>query len=238
MNRIQLVAAAVAVALASTVALAQTATSPGPQQAKIDANGDGAIDRAEAAKHPRLAARFDQLDTNKDGKLDASERPIARKGQRRGGQRMDMHGGGMPGMGLMRMDTDGDRRISRAEAQAAAAQVNQRFDQMDVNRDGYLDRADMQARMAQRRAGYFSATDTNKDGYLSRDEFAAHRKAMQAQRQQQGDRRAMPTDEQRAQRMAGAFDRLDTDKDGRISKAEFEAARPMGGKGAGMRKGR
>ncbi len=43
---------------------------------------------------------------------------------------------------------------------------------------------------------------------------------------------------QRAQRMAGAFDRFDADKDGRISKAEFESAQPMGGPGAGKRKGR
>jgi Ca2+-binding EF-hand superfamily protein len=39
-----------------------------------DADGDGAISRAEAEKHaPRLAKKFDQIDSNKDGKLTQDE---------------------------------------------------------------------------------------------------------------------------------------------------------------------
>ena len=44
-------------------------------RAKLDTNGDGVIDRAEAAKAPRLAAQFDTLDKNKDGKLSRDELP-------------------------------------------------------------------------------------------------------------------------------------------------------------------
>ena len=36
---------------------------------QADTNGDGVIDRSEAAANPRLAAKFDELDKNKDGKL-------------------------------------------------------------------------------------------------------------------------------------------------------------------------
>ena len=247
MKTMNLLAAAVAVALASTFAIAQNNDAP-RQQARIDANADGVVDRTEAAKFPRLAAMFDQIDTNKDGKLDAAERQAHRATNREGGKRGGgMQRGGMHGgMGMQRMDNDGDGRISKAEAQAAAAQFSQRFDAMDVNKDGYLDRSDMQARMAQRRAGYFTAADANKDGYLSRDEMAAHQNAMHAQRQQARQQRGasaaggkpMPTEAQRAERMATAFDRFDANKDGRISKAEFEAAKPMGGPGGEMRKGR
>jgi Ca2+-binding EF-hand superfamily protein len=45
---------------------------------KMDANGDGKVSREEAAKFPRLAQRFDQLDTNKDGLLSPDELKAAR----------------------------------------------------------------------------------------------------------------------------------------------------------------
>ena len=236
MNKMHLLAAAVAVALASTLAIAQNNDAP-RQQARIDANADGVVDRTEAAKFPRLAAKFEQIDTNKDGKLDAAERQTHRA-NRQGGKRGGMHRGGMHGdMGMKRMDTDGDGRISKAEAQAAAARYAERFDAMDANKDGYLDRSDMQARMAERRAAFFASADANKDGRLSRDEFAAHRNAQSAARQQamqqraKADGKAMPTEAVRAQRMAAAFDRIDANKDGSISKVELDAFKPMRGQG-------
>ena len=64
MKKMHLLAVAVA-AMASTLAVTQTAAPAGARAGtRIDANGDGAIDRAEAARMPRLAAKFDQLDTN------------------------------------------------------------------------------------------------------------------------------------------------------------------------------
>ena len=236
MNKMHLLAAAVAVALASTLAIAQNNDAP-RQQARFDANADGVVDRTEAAKFPRLAAKFEQIDTNKDGKLDAAERQTHRA-NRQGGKRGGMHRGGMHGdMGMKRMDTDGDGRISKAEAQAAAARYAERFDAMDANKDGYLDRSDMQARMAERRAAFFASADANKDGRLSRDEFAAHRNAQSATRQQAMQQRAkaagraMPTEAERAQRMAAAFDRIDANKDGSISQVELDAFKPMRGQG-------
>ena len=165
MKHFTLLAVAVTVALASAATFAQTAsiTTAAASRTAIDANQDGVIDRAEAAKAPRLAARFDQLDQNKDGRLSADERP--HRGMHHRGGKRGAHAR------MQRADTDRDGRISRAEAQAAQAQHAGRFDELDVNKDGYLDRADRQARMAQRRGECFTKADTDRNGQLSRAEF-------------------------------------------------------------------
>lgn len=46
---------------------------------KLDANGDGYLSRDEVAGHPRLAADFDQLDTDHDGRLSPAELAALRK---------------------------------------------------------------------------------------------------------------------------------------------------------------
>ncbi len=147
------------------VAADTPAAADKPARAKLDSNGDGFIDRTEAAKAPRLAAQFDALDTNKDGKLSRDELP------RWHGKR---HGRGPGGHGdwMARLDTDKDGRISREEAQAEP-RLAARFDAMDVNKDGYLDKADRQLRSQQHRDAWFTAADTNKDGQLSKAEFDA-----------------------------------------------------------------
>lgn len=65
-------------------------THRGGRQAKAaerfrhaDADGDGAISRAEAAKHaPRLAKRFDQIDADRDGRLTQEELRVYREAKR------------------------------------------------------------------------------------------------------------------------------------------------------------
>ncbi|HET7127021.1 MAG TPA: hypothetical protein VFI26_08025 [Lysobacter sp.] len=162
-----LLALALSAALVSTVAVAQQATTSVPAQsmhAKLDANGDGAIDKAEAAKSPRLAGKFDQLDSNHDGRLGADERPQWRNGMHRGMHRMHDR--------MQKLDTDGDKRISSKEA-AAQPELAQRFARLDANRDGYLDRSDWQARMAQKRGECFAKADADGNGQLTRGEFDA-----------------------------------------------------------------
>ena len=105
----------------------------GDRMAQLDANQDGAIDRSEAAKAPKLLEHFDRMDANKDGRISTEERP--------------QHGrhGGMGGKGgRAKLDTDGDQRVSRQEA-AQRPQLTEKFAVIDGNSDGYLSRDEMQA---------------------------------------------------------------------------------------------
>lgn len=203
MNRtllsVLLVGAVVAVVGGTALAAPQVGDAPRP---KLDANNDGAIDRTEAAAHPRLSAEFDQLDRNRDGKLDASERP-----HRKGG-----HGrrGGHDGMArLIDADKDGDGRISRTEA-ATLPRIGESFEQIDANRDGFLVRSELtkyhermrpqrEAERAKHAEERFVAADLNKDGKLSRVEVSEK----------------MP-------RLEKAFAFMDEDRDGFLTRADLK----------------
>jgi Ca2+-binding EF-hand superfamily protein len=189
-----LLALALATALVSTVAIAQQASTQGQAPArsqKLDLNGDGVIDKAEAAKAPRLAQKFDQLDKNHDGRLTADERPQ----MQHGGHGGPGEGGGMHDR-MMQLDTDKDGRISSKEA-AAKPEMAQRFGQLDSNHDGYLDRVDFEAHHRQERAECFAKADTDKDGKLNSSEFdsakdACHRRSGGMRGQRGGDMPATP----------------------------------------------
>lgn len=249
MKKMQALSVAVALALGSAAVFAQaqqTAPDPAKPRLQLDANQDGVIDRAEAAKAPRLAERFDQLDTNKDGKLSADEQSRMRSKQHRGAM-----GGGHGQMKAL--DTDQDGRISRAEAAAGEGKLGERFDQMDVNQDGYIDQVDRQARMTQQRAEFFKGADANRDGRLTRDEFIVEHAARSAERRAQRAQgahaagkqmhaRQAPTEQQQIEMAGKAFDRMDANKDGALTCAEFDAFKANGkgmrnGKGHGMGQG-
>ena len=189
-HRTLFTALAIALMAAAGASAAEPATTPQrTAKATLDANGDGVIDRAEAAKFPRLAERFDRLDRNGDGSLDASERPQHRHGRRGGKGHRGMighRGGGHHDHA--RLDIDGDGRLSRAEVEAGGKARGRRggsllehFEAIDGNRDGYLVRGEIrawhesqrsqrEAQMRQRFDERYTAADLNGDGRLSRVE--------------------------------------------------------------------
>lgn len=123
--------------------------------------------------------------------------------------------------------------MTRAQAMQMA---DARFDRMDANRDGRLDRADREAMHAKMAGEMFDRADTNHDGMISRDEWNAgaaklaemrgHGRPMMRHMGMMADAdgdRAISRDEFR-QRAMEHFDRVDANHDGTISAAEREQA--------------
>lgn len=118
----------------------------------------------------------------------------------------------------MHSDTDGDGRVSRAEATAAGAEKSGKwFDELDLNKDGYVTqdearqaretrREKMHAGMKEKMDQRFTDADANTDGSLSLDEVQAK----------------MP-------RLADRFSTLDKDKNGLLSRDEIKGAGPHRG---------
>jgi hypothetical protein len=120
------------------VSIAQAGDPPQPAQSRhpqADANGDGIITREEAKGHRRLEANFDELDTNKDGQLDAAELNSGRDAMRAQRQAEATQR-------WQAADKDGDGALSREEA-AGMPGVATRFDEVDANKDGKVERAEM-----------------------------------------------------------------------------------------------
>jgi Ca2+-binding EF-hand superfamily protein len=109
------------------------------------------------------------------------------------------------------VDPDGDGVVTRDEAKAHPWLAD-KFDSVDANKDGGLDkneltamhdahRAEMQARGEER----WKAADTDGNGSISRAEAEASKSWV-----------------------AGQFDKLDADKDGQLTRDEMKAARKEG----------
>ena len=238
MNRKTLLFVAVLAALGagSAVAATQAGDAHKPARASLDKNNDGAIDRTEAAGNARLAEHFDRLDRNADGKLSADERP--QRGMRDHGRH-----GGKGGRGeahaFQKLDVDGDGKVTRAEA-AAEPRFAERFDRMDANRDGAVDRADRELQGKQRRDEWFAKADADKDGKLTRAEIDRADVQRRAEFQQRAetrmaeritsidtnkDGRVSREEAKGSQRLASRFDTLDANKDGVLTKEELGARR-------------
>lgn len=209
-----LTAAAIGAMLTAGVAIATQTQNPTPPKQPI----------TKAEMLARADARFDRLDTNKDGQLSAEERKAgmdaARQAmtERKGGELQDFMPGGRRGgarMGermMKRVDTNGDGMISKAEHRAM---VEMRFARMDADKDGTIEAGEGRKkgwgkrgegrdgkRMGMRGGrggGMMMMADANKDGVITRAEFDAQ--------------------------SAKHFAKLDTNSDGRIDAAEMTAQR-------------
>lgn len=138
--RMMLVLATLLAAAAAQAGQATPATPgarpdrPGPQG--LDINADGLITLDEAQTHPRFAARFGEIDANRDGQLDQAEMNAHREKMH-----AEMHSRGEERWKTA--DRDGDGSISRDEATASMPRMAERFGQFDANSDGRVSREEM-----------------------------------------------------------------------------------------------
>ena len=109
---------------------------------RMDTNKDGKLDRTDReAMHAKMAAEmFDRADANHDNMISREEWTA---GAAHMAQMRDQ-GGGMAGRPMMRhmammADADGDRAISRQEFEARALA---HFDKADANKDGKISAAE------------------------------------------------------------------------------------------------
>lgn len=91
---------------------------------QVDSNGDGTISREEAAAAPQLSGRFDELDTDRDGRVTPTELKGYAKTHR--------------GKGAFdKMDTNHDGVVTRDEV-GTNARLMRKFEAADADRDGRL----------------------------------------------------------------------------------------------------
>lgn len=163
-------------------------------------------------------------------------------------------------------DMMGDKTVTRAEAQAMAADM---FAKMDDNKDGKLDQADREARRAEHQTQMFSELDADKNGAISRDEFTAgnarrtegkgmdgmkhggkegrmgmrmgHGSGMMMLHMADANKDGAISKDELLAAHARHFDQADADKDGKLTPAERQAAhqkmRAMMGKMRGQHDG-
>lgn len=187
------------VALAPTVAFghdcaaaAQPGAIGGQVFERVDGNGDGVVQLAEA--EAVALARFEQADADRDGVVRRDEAELWARAERvrrleERFERLDIDRDGVVGAremagrkrGFARFDLDRDGSVTREELRRASGREPPlghgrswlgRFETWDVDADGGVRRTEVQHQVSR----HFRESDANRDGVLSRSEVRGRRR--------------------------------------------------------------
>jgi Ca2+-binding EF-hand superfamily protein len=148
---------------------------------RFDGNRDGKASKDEFLA--RVRKQFAEFDLNSDGKISDDDLPPMMRGQgaiQRMARGEGAHGGrgGHGGMGGgMRFLNDVEVKDGAVTLDAAVAAATRMFDRFDRNKDGAIDKADVDAMRKDmtdyRVKRFIHANGADKDGKVSREQFFA-----------------------------------------------------------------
>jgi Ca2+-binding EF-hand superfamily protein len=195
--------------------------------AHFDKNKDGYLTKDELP--PRLAANFERIDRNGDGKLDKQEVELLLLVLRKRFE-ADAKASTKPSTNpstkpeveqrvtqiLERLDTNRDGKISREEAKGPLA--NQ-FDRLDTNRDGYLDKSELRRAVERFMAGNKGGPGRGAD----QQPITPQNRGPDFDALDRNADGRLTREELQGTPFAAEFDKIDTNKDGKIDRKEFTA---------------
>lgn len=213
---------------------------PGDLSDLLDADGDGMVSDAEAAKavggfQKAAGAKNEQgqeirnaLDKNGDGKVDAMEAQAGvAQGRREFRQGKGEAGGGSANL-LERFDVDGNGKITAGEVRESAQKMGpfgqfilprmaQMFNQMDQNKDGTIDEIEVELM-----ADYFAQqTATREQQRQEQRNAQLWQMAQQTLVAQDKNRDQRITEREAVGDLAAKFAQVDIDLNGKITVAEI-----------------
>lgn len=192
---------------------------------KFDANGDGKVsyDEYTAAKsklhQKKQSKHMERMDVDKDGSISANEFSHWQKMmQQHKKDKESLKGGGKKGGG---------------KHQKNSVNNEQRFERCDQNKDGKIERSEMQQMFNEKADKIFAKKDKNNDGVITKDEMGRKTPEQRfAEHDINGDGKIdkVEMDKFRDARSKQHFEMKDQNKDGYIDQSEFGKRKWKGGR--------